>query len=174
MEVLVCLVPGVYVAYTDWTKRIIKNYITFPVIILGFIYALITKNPAGLWGFVFAIGILGFMYLKNGIGGGDVKLAGAFGVWFGFPNILYVLLIGSILSFIYGAITLARKGKWGKTMRPFLTSIWIKAAYNRSAPLHVNKLPDEGIHEDAVPYGTFLVIGAWVWFLFLFIKGGLI
>jgi len=34
MEVLVCLVPGVYVAYTDWTKRIIKNYITFPVIIL--------------------------------------------------------------------------------------------------------------------------------------------
>lgn len=53
MEVLACLVPGVYVAYTDWTNRIINNYITFPMIILGLAYALLTKNSAGLWGFVF-------------------------------------------------------------------------------------------------------------------------
>lgn len=166
MEVLACLVPGVYAAYTDWTKRVINNYITLPVIALGLIYtSAVEKTSAGLWGFVFAVGVLGFIYHLKGIGGGDVKLAGAFGAWFGFPNILYILLIGSMLSFVYGSLALARKGKWKQTIQPFLRSVWIKAAYDKSAPLIVEQLPEEGIHEDAVPYGTFMVIGAWLWFV---------
>ena len=175
MEVLACLVPGIYVAYTDWTKRIINNFITFPLIILGLLYTLaVVKTTAGLWGFLFAAVTLGLVYVLRGVGGGDVKLAAAFGAWFGFPNIVFVLLIGSLLTFIFGSIALVRKGRWKQTMLPFLRSIWMKAVYDKSVPLYAEKLPEEGIHPDAQPFGIFLVVGGWLWFVFLVVEGGII
>ncbi|NLL04950.1 MAG: hypothetical protein GX270_04005 [Clostridiaceae bacterium] len=102
---------------------------------------------------------------KGGIGGGDVKLSGALGIWFGFPNIMYVLLIGSILAFIYGSYNLIRKGKWKKKMQPFFTSVMIKLLYDRAGKIYTEKLPEEGIAEDGVPFGTFLIIGGWIYFI---------
>lgn len=169
MEALLawCLIPGIYLAYTDWKKRLLYDYVTIPMFIIGLFFSIfIFKNPTtALLGFAVAFGMMFLMALRGGVGGGDVKLSGALGIWFGFPDILYVLLIGSLLSFIYGSYVLIKKGKWKEKMQPFFTSVMIKLLYDKSGKIYTEKLPEEGIAENAVPFGTFLIIGAWIWFL---------
>lgn len=161
-----CLIPFIYSAYTDWKTRYLYDYITIPVFLLGLLFAVLTGNvKASLIGFALAFGMMFFLALRGGIGGGDVKLSGALGIWFGFPNIMYVLLIGSILAFIYGSYNLIRKGKWKEKMQPFFTSVMIKLLYDRAGKIYTEKLPEEGIAEDGVPFGTFLIIGAWIYFM---------
>lgn len=166
-----CLIPSIYLAYTDWKKRILYDYITLPMFFIGLFFTIfiIGNTLNALLGFLLCSGIMLFVGLNGGVGGGDIKLIGALGLWFGMYygpiEAMYMLILGSLLCSLYGFYRLIVEGKFKERMSPFFKSIWIKLAYDKTGEIYMKKLPEEGLAEDGIPFGTFIVIGAWLWFL---------
>ena len=110
-------------------------------------------------------GILLIMGLYNGISGGDIKFATALAVWFGYPLFLYVILIGSVTLVIFGIFHLNRLGILKNRMSVFLKEIFFRIVY-RQKTMPINSLPEnDEIMPEALPFGTFLTLGAWVVFI---------
>jgi leader peptidase (prepilin peptidase)/N-methyltransferase len=65
---------------------------------------------AGLLGLVF-IGLIVFLTRGKGMGIGDLKLAGALGLIFGWPDIIFVLIFSFIFGSVYGIYLLIKKAK---------------------------------------------------------------
>lgn len=141
------------------------DYITIPIFLLGLGYSIY----AGTWTNTVPIALIVFvvlfvMALKGGIAGGDVKFATALAVWFGYPLIIYVLGLGAFLGFLWGLALMIKNGTLKNRMVPFIRGMYMKFAYRVNA-MPVMELPDETEEPgDAVPYGTFMVIAAWVIF----------
>ena len=100
------------VAGTDLSHKIIPNVITFPGILLGLLSAA-TILPLGLVngviGLVVGGGILWFLawaspYLfgKEGMGGGDIKLLAMIGAFLGWKPAVLTIMVGSLLGSIVG------------------------------------------------------------------------
>ena len=158
-----CLIPSLYSAYTDAVKRDLYDYITIPIFLAGTTYSIYS----GDW-FNILIALITFVFflclaIKGGVAGGDVKFTTALAVWFGFPSIIYVLLVGSILAVIYGVINYYALGVLKERMKTFFLGLYFVLIYKvRTVP--PKQLP-EGVCEEAVPFGTFLVIAAWIVYL---------
>ncbi|RQD67244.1 MAG: prepilin peptidase [Tindallia sp. MSAO_Bac2] len=56
---------------------------------------------------------------KGGMGGGDIKLMAALGIWFGWQGILLVMFLAFIIGGIYAVGLLVLRGKGRKDMVPF-------------------------------------------------------
>lgn len=160
--------PGIYAGYTDAIKRIIPNAITLPTLLIGIVSAIYFGHlGASLAGAAVAFGIYFVMALTGGMGGGDVKLAAAMGAWFGFPLIIYVILLSSLLGFSGGCIKLIRQKKLGETILPFLKSAayWILSM--GKTPLIRRRLPEDenGNEPEGIPFGTYMIIGALIFWV---------
>ena len=105
------------VAGTDLSHKIISNVITFPGIAVGLISAS-TILPLGfvnsLIGLLVGGGILWFLawaspYLfgKEGMGGGDIKLLAMIGAFLGWKPALITIMVGSLLGSIVGITLIA-------------------------------------------------------------------
>lgn len=158
-----CLIPSIYSAVTDATKRYLYDYITIPVLIAGIAFSVYSQAWFNL-ATAAAVFLLFFVLaLKGGIAGGDVKFTTAIAVWFGYPSILYVLAIASITGSIFGLYKLARLGLFQKRVVAFFRGIYLRAVYGIKGVIPENKLPEnDEISEEAIPFGTFLVIAAWM------------
>lgn len=117
----------VVIAVIDMRRRIIPNALVYPAILITLALRLLVlrDDPRGvLLGGVLAFGVFALTaYLKpGGIGGGDTKLAALIGFLFGFPGVLYALLIGGTAGALV-AVTLLVRGKtkdFGLPYAPFL------------------------------------------------------
>lgn len=100
------------VAGTDLSHKIIPNAITFPGIGLGLLSAA-TVLPLGLMdgiiGLLVGGGLLWFLawispYLfgKEGMGGGDIKLLAMIGAFLGWKPALVTIMVGSLLGAVVG------------------------------------------------------------------------
>lgn len=70
-----------------------------------------------------------------------------------------------MLAFVFGSIMLFKKGLFAKRMAPFFKGIYYRFMYGVNV-IPENKLPEnEEISDEAVPFGTFLVVGAWLVYL---------
>ena len=109
---LLCLFPAIVlllvIAVTDWEHQMIFNDTTLPLAILGLIqtiaiscattsYAPLLKNLTAA-----VIGGLCFLILAilshGGIGGGDIKLIAALGIWLGPARLTTVVCTGFLLG----------------------------------------------------------------------------
>lgn len=158
-----CLIPSLSVIYTDLKYHKIYNWITVPLFLAGIGYALYTNTITNaLTGALFAFAVFMLCGLMLGIGGGDIKLATALGAWFGFPQILYVILIGSIMGVVWGACKLYRLGRLKARIKALLQGIWLRVWYRVKGTIVLPQLPQDGtIHPEAIPFGVPLVIAAW-------------
>lgn len=99
--------------FADLKAQIIPNEVNFLGFIIGLCYAYYKMCVDTLIGIDLLIGMItgatiflliaGFaiiVYKKEGMGGGDVKLMGMLGLFFGFSNIIQIF----VLSFVVGAI----------------------------------------------------------------------
>ncbi|MCA1032212.1 prepilin peptidase [Bacillus timonensis] len=94
--------------FTDIRQRKILNIVTFPTIIIGFIFYTITNGLEGFLfsgkGFLVGLGLLLIPYLLGGMGAGDVKLMAAIGALTGvdvvLQSFLYTALIGGLIALI--------------------------------------------------------------------------
>jgi len=105
------------VAGTDLSHKIIPNAVTFPGIVVGLISAA-TILPLGLVngliGLLVGGGILWFLawvspYLfgKEGMGGGDIKLLAMIGAFLGWKPALMTIMVGSLLGSLVGVTLIA-------------------------------------------------------------------
>lgn len=107
------------VAGTDLTHKIIPNAITFPGIVLGLISAG-TILPLGLINGIIGLlvggGILWllawaspYLFGKEGMGGGDIKLLAMIGAFLGWKPAVMTIMVGSFLGSVVGVALIASK-----------------------------------------------------------------
>jgi leader peptidase (prepilin peptidase)/N-methyltransferase len=105
------------VAGTDLSHKIIPNAITFPGIVVGLISAA-TILPLGLidglLGLLVGGGILWilawaspYLFGKEGMGGGDIKLLAMIGAFLGWKPALMTIMVGSFLGSLVGVTLIA-------------------------------------------------------------------
>lgn len=116
----------------DYKLQIIPNRLNLTIfevgIIFAFIYGLsnvaITINMllgmlvgAGIFLLITVLG--GIFYGKEAMGFGDVKLMGALGLFFGFPNIIIITLVSFLIGAVLSIILLVTKIKKSNEYIPF-------------------------------------------------------
>ena len=113
---------GYVVAVTDVKSRLIPNdlivsmfaawaIVTTPMLFLD-IDAAVTRLIESVIGFAVSGGLFLLVYLisKNGLGGGDVKLMAAVGLYLGFRGAVPAMLYGTVLAALTGlALVLLKK-----------------------------------------------------------------
>jgi prepilin signal peptidase PulO-like enzyme (type II secretory pathway) len=114
----------ILVGIVDLRYRLIPNVLIFPtaalILLLSFVYPGLDALTALLGG---AVGLILFALAAwvrpGGLGGGDVKLAALIGLLFGFPHVLWALMVG-ILAGGVTAILLLLTRRWNpKTPMPY-------------------------------------------------------
>ncbi len=104
-------------AGTDLSHKIIPNALTFPGIILGLVCAT-TILPLGFLGSVLGVFVGGgilwvlawaspYLFGKEGMGGGDIKLMAMIGAFLGWKPALITIMIGSLLGSLVGVTLIA-------------------------------------------------------------------
>ncbi|MEO5534693.1 MAG: prepilin peptidase [Pseudolysinimonas sp.] len=118
-------------ALIDLDTGRLPNVLVLPTYVVGAVafgaIAILTGNPAPLLTAAIGMLALGGLYLalalvrRGGMGFGDVKLAGALGLWLGWLGFA-PLAVGGILGFVLGGIfgvTLLLAGRGRRTKIPF-------------------------------------------------------
>lgn len=107
------------VAGTDLSHKIIPNVVTFPGIIVGLVCAT-TVLPLGFLGGMLGVlvggGILWllawvspYLFGKEGMGGGDIKLLAMIGAFLGWKPALMTIMVGSFLGSLVGVTLIAAR-----------------------------------------------------------------
>lgn len=159
-----CLLPGLYIVYTDIKWGVIKDYVTFSIFMAGLIYALITKTyvnaliGSGLGFITFFI----VAWITNGaLGGGDIKFSAGIGIWFGYPSVIHVLLLATILAIVYELFRYIHRGKlyelFYERLFPYFQKVYLRYGYKvKEIDLSIDK------KYKPIPFGPFLVISTWL------------
>ena len=126
--------PLLAVIFIDLSHQIIPNFITFFGIVFGVLISGFFADPIfsssvlmdRIFGILTGGGFLflvGFLYEKlkkrEGLGGGDVKLAAMFGAFFGWQAALFILLLSSVLGALFGVVSILILRKNWQTAIPF-------------------------------------------------------
>ncbi|CAN7571912.1 prepilin peptidase [Polaromonas sp. LjRoot131] len=101
-------------AVIDWDTTLLPDDITLPLLWAGLIVAALQWNPlvslgTALWGAVAGYLSLWLVYWafklatgKEGMGYGDFKLFAALGAWFGWPALVPMILMASVIGAVVG------------------------------------------------------------------------
>jgi prepilin peptidase CpaA len=110
----------------DLRTRKIPNLLTFPMMLLGFVYH---GAMSGLSGFGFStagvgigIGVFLIPYLMGGMGAGDAKLMAAAGAFLGAKGAIIAAVISILIGLFYAAVVLFIHMDYG---RSFVRRAWI-------------------------------------------------
>ena len=104
-----------FITVTDFEQYVIFDAMLLPFSIVGLCYTLHLQLPfvehtaAALGG-----GLLFFLLTvvtKGAIGGGDIKLVAALGLWFGYPSLLTIIMYGLLSGGIAALLMLITKQK---------------------------------------------------------------
>jgi leader peptidase (prepilin peptidase)/N-methyltransferase len=133
--VLIC------VLFIDWEFQLIPDKLTYPSIAAGLIWALVAPlgiREALLGAVVGGVGLLlvaligDWVFKKESMGGGDIKLAAALGAFLGWKMVLIVFflsaLIGVIVSIGWLAVSAQMREKRLMPFGPFLAVAAVVAA----------------------------------------------
>lgn len=124
---------------TDWRRREIDNWLNSVIAALALVFWLVSGMPfwpdiatqVGMAALVFAI-FAGFFAL-GAMGGGDVKLLGALALWFAPLDMMWLLIVMSIIGGVLTLFMILRQ-KWmkleGKPEIPYgiaiaLAGLWL-------------------------------------------------
>ena len=152
-------------AVSDFLTRRIPNWMTLPVLLLGFAYQATFHGWSGildgLQGFGVGAGPLLVMWLIGSGGGGDVKLMGALSTWLGF-RLTVMVLIGSIVCVLIGSLLM---WAWSVFLNP---SSLKKLVRSRSSAKpgkrqHVSKMTvEERKQRRLMPFAIPVSVATWM------------
>jgi len=113
----------------DYEHQIIPDEMVWMILILGIVYQLTThfylQLPSSWISSILGLVMGGGFFLLiavvsgGGMGGGDIKLMGALGIWFGWQLTLLNMLLSFILGAILSMVLLLLKIKGRKEAIPF-------------------------------------------------------
>jgi prepilin peptidase CpaA len=105
-------------AATDVWKFKVHNLLTLPLLASGLIYHSIVPGAGGLTfsllGALCGFGLLIALYLKGGMGAGDVKLMAGVGAWMGAGLTFYVFIASSLAAGVYALLVIVLYGRTGE------------------------------------------------------------
>lgn len=108
---LLCAVPILWAAITDYRKRIIPDWTWIAILLIGGVSAFLFNTPyipllERILGLLLPGLSLLFLAVKyGGVGGGDIKLTAAMGFCFGLYGIVAILFFALIPACIYAKVT---------------------------------------------------------------------
>jgi leader peptidase (prepilin peptidase)/N-methyltransferase len=130
------------IALIDLKYRLVPNVLIYPALVIAALAVLLTapeRITFTLVGAGLAFGVFALTaWLQPGkLGGGDVKLAALLGIAFGFPGVLWALLVGGgVGGLIAGGLLLSKRPVTSLPYAPFLClGAWIALLYNPFASL---------------------------------------
>lgn len=117
------------ITFIDLKHFIIPDVITYPGIPVGIIASWFLTDVGirdsiigAIGGFLFLLFVAEFYRLltgREGMGGGDIKLAGMIGAFTGWQGILFTVFAGALVGSIIGSLYLLLKKKESSTPIPF-------------------------------------------------------
>ena len=108
---LLCAVPILWAAVTDFRKRIIPDWTWIAVLLIGGVSAFLYNTPyipllERILGFLLpGVSLLFFAVKYGGVGGGDIKLTAAMGFSFGLCGLVVILFFALLPACIYAKAT---------------------------------------------------------------------
>ena len=111
MAMLLCAVPILWAAVTDFRKRIIPDWTWIAILLIGGVSAFMLKTPhpplfERIAGFLLPGISLFLLAMKyGGVGGGDIKLTAAMGFCFGLYSLAAILFFALVPAYIYTKVT---------------------------------------------------------------------
>lgn len=167
-----CLIPGLYLAYTDMTKRIIYDIVTIPMIIGGLVYGVYAGNLLQvLCGVVFGftVSFVAAWVTNGGIGGGDIKLLTALGAWLGFWNLVSIILISVLLAVIWDVLRQLKNGRFKQVVSyrivPKIRGLYFEYGLGIEGAMYKPEVVID--RQDSIPFGAFFIITAWLLQIYL-------
>lgn len=113
----------VIAAVIDGWKLRVPNWITFPLIVSGWVYSTIAFGWAGLgWSLVgtaVGLGLLLPAYAIGGMGAGDVKLLAGIGAWVWTTVTLYAFCVSALVGGIIAVGMVLWRRDWHHHFRQF-------------------------------------------------------
>jgi prepilin peptidase CpaA len=113
-------------AVIDGLKLKVPNWITFPMIISGWVYSATLAPIAGWEGLMWsllgtAVGLALLLpaYAIGGMGAGDVKLLAGIGAWCWSTTTLYAFAVSTIIGGMIAILMVVLRRKWGKHQSQF-------------------------------------------------------
>jgi len=154
-------------AVIDGWKLKVPNWITFPMIISGWVYSTAYFGWPGLgWsliGTAVGLGLLLPAYAIGGMGAGDVKLLAGVGAWVWGTVTFYAFCVSAIFGGVIALLMVVCKGKWRPHKDQFwgiLTEILVVRDPNQLATIAAGRKSSMML----LPYGIPIAIGTIVYF----------
>lgn len=169
-SLLVLVVVIVVATYTELQESRIPNWLTLPALGIGLLLGYFNLGMtlgASVTGFLVGFGTLFVFYMFGGMGGGDVKLMGAVGALFGYPDVLSVLVYTAFIGGAMALVALIWQGDLlGGLRRAF--SMFVKTGPGPQLD-DVDDEPGDSESEKSapvtIPYGLAIVGGCVLHFL---------
>lgn len=111
-------------ALIDLRHFLIPNCLVISLLLAGIVYQIFWGELSLLQLFLgmvvgFVVPLVIALFSGGGMGGGDIKLCAAMGLWLGYPAIIYAMFIGALLGSIIGILLMVFKIKTRKDPIPF-------------------------------------------------------
>jgi prepilin peptidase CpaA len=168
--VWVVTITLIVAAVIDGLKLKVPNWITFPMILSGWVYS-VTLSPYAGWeglmysvlGTIVGLALLLPAYAIGGMGAGDVKLLAGVGAWVWSTTTLYAFAISTIVGAIIAILMVLFQRKWVKHHAQFwmiCTEILTVKDPEQLAAIAAERKPSMML----LPYGIPIAIGTIAYF----------
>jgi prepilin peptidase CpaA len=159
----------VVAAAIDGYKLKVPNWITFPMILSGWIVSAMSFGWEGLgWSLVgtaVGLALLLPLYAIGGMGAGDVKLLAGVGAWVGGTITLYAFCVAAIVGGVIAVLMVLVRRSWQKHYFQLLT-IWNEMVTIRD-PEKLSAIAAERKSSMLLlPYGIPIAIGTIAYFAY--------
>lgn len=158
---LACLLWLLFVAVYDFRQRRVPNWLVLVGAALALAALALGVQPFGIeWTIAFTGAAVGFgclllLYAVGFMGAGDVKFAGALGLWVGLPALLPIWVIASVLAGLHSTLWLALQ-RW-----PVLPRLSLMLLGRSSAIGGGSASPKR--RRLLVPYAAYLALATAAW-----------
>jgi prepilin peptidase CpaA len=114
----------VVAAVIDGCKLKVPNWLTFPMIVSGWIYSFVFFGWAGfgwsLMGTVVGLGLLMPAYAIGGMGAGDVKLLAGVGAWVWATHTFWAFAVSAVVGGVIALAMVVYRRSWIRHKNQFL------------------------------------------------------
>ena len=159
----------VVAAVIDGWKLKVPNWITFPMIVSGWVYSFASGGLSGLgWSVLatfFGLALLYGIYMVGGMGAGDVKLLAGIGAWVHAEHTWNIFATTAVVGGVMAILMIAYSGRWKKHFQQFnmLIGEFVEV---RDPEALFQKAAERKPRMYLLPYGVPMTIAALGYFAF--------
>lgn len=160
----------VVAAVIDGRQLKVPNWLTFPMILSGWLASGIIYGWGGLgaslWGTAIGLGLLLPAYAIGGMGAGDVKLLAGVGAWVGASQTFWAFIVSAIIGAIIAVVMVAVSRKWQHHQKQFfgiLSEILVIRSPSKLSEIAAERKPTMML----LPYGIPIAIGTIGYFAYM-------